>query len=480
MVSAENVMSLPYPDTNEENRTIMPLSEDFPSPCTTCNVHIATEDCNFEKGICFKLSDGSVSLTGTNGSLLYDSPFILDSECTPWRFRRLDDVQYGILCKEFSYQVFDVDNRHLDQIQYDTVGATDSILVKSNGHLYHVALASGIVIIVYDVYHGEQYPIFADSDCINLISIHSLYSLRFILSCSTADRERVYFLHSLVPQSDHEFIDLCDEPFSFPGSETFGVTCNEILTVYMTDDISNQYSRSFETTIISQSYVDNTTLLVDVGDQQHIVNTNTFVQSNGSDGILTLNNTTNCSLTKKLVTPELYATVCENGDLYTVRLFDIWNGVELPPVDNLSIQPLNVYFQLALQPSPSFDEEYTSAVALQPSPSFDEEYTSAVSSYRPPDPTSTPIITQSEITITPSASKTTILVSSSPTIVTDSPPKPLSRSFTFTIVGGVIGILVFISVSVVVVCALRRLLKSKRKYPIEETGRLSETSLVYP
>ena len=461
MVSAENVMSLSYPDTNEENSTIMPLSEDFPSPCTTCNVHIATEDCNFEKGICFKLSDGSVSLTGTNGSLLYDSPFILDSGCTPWRFRRLDDVQYGILCKEFSYQVFNVDNRQLDQIQYGTASATDSILVKSNGHLYHVELVSGIV-IVYDVYHGDQYYISADSDCINLISIHSLYSLRFILSCSTADRERVYFLHSLVPQSDHEFIDLCDEPFSFPGSETFGVTCNEILTVYMTDDISNQYSISFETIIISQSYVDNTTLLVDVGDQQHIVNTNTFVQSNGSDGILTLNNTTNCSLTKKLVTPELYATVCENGDLYTVRLFDIWNRVELPPVDNLSIQPLNVYFQLALQPSPSFDEEYTSAV----------------SSYLPPDPTSTPIITQSEITITPSA----ILVSSTPTIVTDSPPKPVSHSSTFAIVGSVIFILFFLLGSIVLVCALR-LFKSRRKryqYPIQESLKLSGTSPSYP
>ena len=203
-----------------------------------------------------------------------------------------------------------MDSLQLESIENGRDGATDSILLTSQNSLYHVELASGII-FVYDVFHGTDSYIFPDYNvCAGSYLLHSSTG-EFFLSCQTAAGEQAYLLYTVNGGDVYTHVHLCGDPFSFPDSYTFATTCSNTLTVYTKDSTHNQTTRVFESSIVSRFYLSNSTLLVDVGDKQHIVNVDLFIASSGSDGIITLNSTTNCSLIQKLVGPELYATVVE-------------------------------------------------------------------------------------------------------------------------------------------------------------------------
>jgi hypothetical protein len=121
----------------------------------------------------------------------------------------------------------------------------------------------------------------------------------------------------------------------------------------MKNDVENYQSKNFSDGITFVSYLNPTTLILDAR-TQHIINVDLFMKSGGSDGILTLNSTdtsTNCSLIRKLLTPDVYATACTNGVLYNVQLFNATKGQLLLPVSNLTERPLDVYFEIQQPPT---------------------------------------------------------------------------------------------------------------------------------
>ena len=353
MVSSQTITSVQYPMTGED-LSVVPL-DDFPLPCTKCDQSAMTEDCNYETGICITLSDTSISVIGTNATLIDNGQFSLDAHCTPRYLQKLTLVKYVVICWESSYQLFHTDDLQLEEISLGEDGARDGILVQSSRnefgsqtHLYHVEIHdSDHLVLNYNVVGGVPGFIFPDNDCtFDSLALHPIFSLhgKFFLSCSTANEERAYFLHSTDTYDDPIRVSLCSDPLSYPNSSTFAVACNSSLEIYMKNNVERHQSKNFSSSIISFWYLNPTTLILDTGNQQ-IVNVDLFMESSGSDGVLALNGTdTNCSLTRKLLTPDVYATVCTSDELYNVYLLNTTKGQPLPPVSNLTEEPLNIYF----------------------------------------------------------------------------------------------------------------------------------------
>ena len=353
LVNEDSVTLQLYNSTTESGGPIdTPLADVFPGMCTVCDPLYLTEFCEYEDGYCVKLSDDSVSIIAMNGSLLYSSPYMLDSECTPWYPHRLDQMTYGIVCRESSYHIlrFGEDGPVLERNMQGS--GSGGILVPSpSGELYHVELKDSILVVYGTKSSHPQYR-FINSSCVSSLKIRPTFTSSglFHLSCATNSGSQVHLLYS-ANNGDYEHqLALCGDPLfspptSSPGIDTFAVACGKTITVYETNNVAESYSMSFNSTILAHSYLDKGMLLVDTGTKQHVVAVDTFVNSSGSDGIATLENTLNCSLLKKALTPDIFSTVCNNGLYYSVRLFDINRRPELSPIANLTKQPKDIYFE---------------------------------------------------------------------------------------------------------------------------------------
>lgn len=364
VVGAQSITSQPYPDPKATGqRTTTQLSDHFPTTCTTCDRGAMTEHCNYEDGFCVKLSDTSISLISVNGSLLHGSPFRLDRSCTPRYLQKLKQGDFAVICWESSYHIFkcrsDLDcDPQLQEISPGGSGARDGILVQSSSHFnhhgfHHVEIV-GNDIESHDVSSGGGYDLlFPDAECIETLSLYPTFSSHetFFLSCLTATKKRTYFLHSIRPGSDPIRIDLCSDPLSSPNGGSFAVVCNGSLAVF--NNAEHYCSENFGSSITFHNYLNPATLVVilDTGNQ-YIVDVDIFMDSGGLDGIITLHNTSTCSSVHKLLTHDVYATVCRKTTFYDVQLFNVTNGRALKPVSNLTEAPLDIYFDFS-QPSTS-------------------------------------------------------------------------------------------------------------------------------
>ena len=361
MVGPRTITSELYPMTDGVC-SVVPL-DDFPLPCTKCEQGTMTEDCNYEAGVCITLSDTSVSVIGTNATVLDNGQFSLDSQCTPRYLQKLTHVKYAVICWESSYHLFHTDYLQLDRISSGEDGARDGILVQSSSdvfgrqtHLHHVEIHdSDHSVYIYDILGGVSDLIYPDYDCMyDSLALHPIFSSygTFFLSCSTANEAKMYFLLSTDTYGSSPIrVTLCSDPLSYPESSTFAVACNYSLVIYMKNDMEYHHSMNFSSSITFFSYLDPTTLILDTGNQ-HIVSVELFMNSGGSDGVLALNSTnTNCSLIRKRLTPDVYATVCASGGVYNVQLFNTTQGQPLPPVSNLTEEPLTVYFNFQEPPT---------------------------------------------------------------------------------------------------------------------------------
>jgi hypothetical protein len=238
VVSSQTITSQIYA-TAGRGRSVVPL-DDFPLPCTKCDQSAMTEDCNYEAGVCITLSDTSISVIGTNATLIDNGQFSLDAHCTPRYLQKLTLVKYVVICWESSYQLFHTDDLRLEGISLGEDGARDGILVQSSRnefgsqtHLYHVEIRdSDNLVVNYDVGRGVSDIIFPDNDCTyDSLALHSILSLHgtFFVSCLTATEERSYFLHSTDTYDDPIRVSLCSDPLSYPNSSTFAVACNSSL-----------------------------------------------------------------------------------------------------------------------------------------------------------------------------------------------------------------------------------------------------------
>ena len=368
MVGRDFITEQPYPFISGiEECTDIPLDEHFPLPCTTCDTGAPTELCNYKTEVCIKLSDSHISIINMNGTLL--NQISLDDRCTPRYLQKLKSLSsdhYALVCKEASYYHFRVTaTRSIVDATFIAGQGTDGILVESvrtefgqrRISLHHLELDTG-VIYPYNVFHGtHESSIYPDYSCIeDSISLHPLLTLngRFIISCSTASTsERVYFLHSVdYYDGDPLPLSLCGDPLPSPRGHTFTVACEATLKIYMKNDTAQYHSKTFSSKIVSHSYLNSATVIVNTGNQQHIVNLDLYVATGGIEGVLTVDDTTNCSYVQKLITREIYATACRDATMYDVRLVNRTNGQKLAPVENLTRKPLDVYFAPSPPPTP--------------------------------------------------------------------------------------------------------------------------------
>ena len=257
-------------------------------------------------------------------------------------------MKFAVICEESSYQVFQYGlDPQLGGIVYGEHGAKEGILVQSGIHLYHVEVDPDYNdILLFDVYSGfldtiHVYP--DDGDCAHSFSLHPTFSRgTFFFSCLTGTDERLYFLYT-VPKHLPVRISICNDPLSSEGS-TFAVVCNGSLTIYMKSNVEESHSKNFNSPITFFKYLDSSTLIValETGNQ-HVVNVDIFMNTSGDDGVYPLQDTSDCT-PSKLLTHGVYATVCTNGALYTVRLYNTTNGEALMSVANLTEMPLDLYY----------------------------------------------------------------------------------------------------------------------------------------
>ena len=354
LVNEDSITLQHYNSTRETGERIdTSLSEVFPGTCTVCDSRFPTEYCEYEDGYCVKLSNTSVSVVALNSSLLYSSPFMLDPACTPRYLHRLDRITYGIICRESSYHILrfgENDGPVLEGIVDEATGASGGILVCSpSGEVYHVELLESFLSIYGTKWGSPQYRFV--TECVGTLKFGPTFASNgmFHLSCVTDSGSEVDQLYSAVNE-EHELLDLCADPLFSPpassaGISTFAVACAETITVYETNNVAERYSVSFGSSIASHFYLNHNMLLVDTGTEQHILAIDAFISSNGSDdGIATLEDTRNCLLLNKTLTPDIFATVCRNGLAYDVRLLDTTRGQELSPITNLTKRPKDIYF----------------------------------------------------------------------------------------------------------------------------------------
>jgi hypothetical protein len=353
LVNEDSITLQRYNSTHETGERIeTSLAEVFPGTCTVCDSRFPTEYCEYEDSYCVKLSNTSVSVVALNSSLLYSSPYMLDTACTPRYLHRLDRKTYGIICRASSYHILrfgENDGPVLEGIVDGTTGASGGILVCSpSGEVYHVELIESVFTIYGTKGLSLEYRFV--TECVGSFDFRPTFASNgmFHLSCVTGSGSQVNQLYSAINE-DHEMLYLCEDPLFSPpassaGINTFAVACAETITVYETNNVDERYSMSFGTSIASHFYLNHKMLLVDTGTEQHILAVDTFIGSNGSDGIATLEDTRNCLLLNKTLTPDIFATVCRNGLLYDVRLLDTTRGQELSPITNLTKRPKDIYF----------------------------------------------------------------------------------------------------------------------------------------
>ena len=471
MVGDDAIVSQAYHFTNATGEpTTFPLPDGYPlQNCTTCDTGMPTDYCDNEDERCFRISDTGISIVaGTNGSLLYSSPYSLGSGCTPRYLHQLDKDKYGIICHESSYRLFYIEEDGGGPVLSELSHAVGSggILVQTTRdfetYTIHVEIKSGYI-LTHEIESSTNG--FFPEDGYEGCAPHSL-SLQptfasglFFLHCTTDAGER----HFLCRQRCTE-VDICSNPLPSPpsttgGRNTFVAVCGDTLTVYDTNDVTQNYSASFGCNISSHSYLDKDTLLIETESEQHFVTVDTFFNSHGSAGVTTLENTDVCSL-HKLLTPDIYATVCRNGLLYSVRIFATASGQELGPIQNLEHQPWDVYFEKQEPPVPS----------PTPTPTPPSPETTDTTNYHTTDaPSPHETLTPNSTTTAPP--KTTSSVT--PTNSTNSANPvtiPVSVKVALAIAAVVVAIVVLVLVSLLVLlfrCRSRR----KEKFPTQVEDR---------
>jgi hypothetical protein len=459
-------------------RTISPLSEPFPQDCTTCLPGYPTEHCEYEKGYCVKLSDAKYAIVGTNGSFLYNSPQQLNTPCTPLYLHRLEDESYAIICRESSFDVLrfkDDGNPGLDGLS-SYVGA-GGILVEVVGHnsghrqanLYHVELQPGYV-STREVKQGLDGFIAIPESCVaDSVSFRPTFSLTglFFLQCTTNSNGQAYFSCSATSENCQR-LDLCASPLPSPpgstGGNTFTTACGHTLTVYNTNDVSQYRSLSFDGSIASESTLDRNTRLIQAGNSQHLVSLDTFLKDDGSSAVVTLENTTNYSISK-LIAPDVYAMACQSDSFYCIRLVNISSGQHLGPILGLTEEPRDILFESQEAPTtPSHDP---------PEIAVTTRYTS-----EPPSPTPT-------INSTVATDIATTSTTAGPNLPPTNPPTSrrkislLAEAIIIaTVVGGIIVIILVTILVIIFKCRASKrsqfstfALRCARKYSTEEAGR---------
>ena len=367
MKSESNTTSQPYHNTGVTGeRSSSPLDEPFPGNCTTCLPGYPTEYCDYKEKYCVKLSD-SYSIVGTDGSFLYNTPHRLNTPCTPLYLQMLEDESYAIVCHESSYDIlrFKSDgSAELDgPLSYIEMGG---ILVEhvssSNNHhqanLYQVGLQDGYI-ATRDVKQGLDGFIATPDSCetepLVFRPTFSRAGLLFLQCTASNSNNQAYFLCS-VTSENCQMLDLCASPLPSPpgstGSNTFTTTCGDTLTVYNTNNVSEYRSVSFDSTIASDFPLDGNTRLIKTGSSQYVVSVDTFLSGTGWSGIVTLKDTGSCSDVSKLIPPGIYAAACKNDSLYDIRLVNITSGQSLGPMQGLTEEPRDIFFEAQEPPTP--------------------------------------------------------------------------------------------------------------------------------
>ena len=225
---------------------------------------------------------------------------------------------------------------------------TDGIFIQSARtvfgprriNFHHFELDTG-VIYSYNVFHGTcvYNP---DNSCTeDSISLHS--PLPFIVLCSTAAaEEQAYFLHS-VDYYDGDPLPLYLSPLSQRSYIYCGMR-HHSQDIYEKCHRTIYHSKTFSSKIVSHSYLNSATVKVDTGSRQHIVNVDAYMATGGREGVLTLDDKTNCTRVQKIIKAEVYATACRDDTIYDVRLVNKTNSQRLAPVINLTRKTLDVYF----------------------------------------------------------------------------------------------------------------------------------------
>ena len=343
VVNEHSIASHPYSSSSSACGDTITRYDYFLAPCATCDRGAKTEYCYYNRRTCIRLSDTAVSIINTNKSLSHQRNYSLDSNCRPRYLQRLGHKKFAVICEDSSYQLFQYGlDPQLGDIVHGEDGAKEGILVQSGNHLYHVEVEPYYNdIILFDVYSGYLDNIYPDADCAYSFSLHPTFSPGFFFSCLTSTDDRLYFLYTVL---DHlpVRISICNNPISSEGS-TFGVVCNDSLTIYMKGNVEESHSLNFTSPITFFKYLDSSTLIVasETGNQ-HIVNVDTFMNTSGVDGVYTLQDSSTCT-PSKLLTHRVYATVCTNGALYNVRLYNTTNGETLMSIVNLTERPLDLY-----------------------------------------------------------------------------------------------------------------------------------------
>lgn len=351
--------------------TTTSLPEGFPQNCTTCESGLPTEYCDHKKQLCVKLTGRNVSILSTNVSLRDGSPYPLDgTTCTPRYLHQENKMTYAIVCEQSFYQHF-----HLREDGSPELGGISQrsgvggILVQglssSSNHpeLYHVEIQenpSYAYIITYEVYRHHEGQIFPEYGFIacspDSLTLHPAFSLtgRFFLYCLKYNNQ-AYFWCSVYTTECIE-LELCSDPLPSPpghaGIGTFYTVCGNTITIHNTNNVAEKRSLSFNSSISSHTYLDRNTLVVSTENQQHILTVNKFLKSNSSGDVLTLENTTYCSL-QKLISPDVYATACQNDSSYNIRLVSVKSRQSLGTIEGLPEEPRGIYFNAQEPPPPS-------------------------------------------------------------------------------------------------------------------------------
>lgn len=353
IMSGDSVVYEPFPSGP---RTHIPhVNPSLELECSACDVGAPTEYFFPDLGVYVRLTDRNLVVIASNGAVRNVRP--TNTGCTPRMLQMVGATTLAVTCQQPCFQIAMISgaeltvNIHLIQC---STGDSGFLVQDSNQNIFHITLAGNLV-LRSDPFGGTHLTdITPHTNCTELLSLHPLFTRdEFILLCNTDTGARLYIVGVHEEFSDHSppFVSANSTPISSPNGDTFAAVSGTTLLVYRTNNLAAYPGvKDLGQTISLCVYLDNATILVFLEHGQVLIHVNTFINSVGTRGLISVSCNAHSGV-HKLIYADIYATSNQTGSLYNVLLYKAENGQLLKTVSHLREEPANVVFQPTTRPT---------------------------------------------------------------------------------------------------------------------------------